>query len=510
MGGRASGTPRDALRTLEAVERRLGVLDRRIGLADWAMYTGQADERSVVHWQSVRAEYLREPEHQRLLQRSTGSPGPTSIDRRTELLRRALLDANVEQAPEIVRLRSRLQGRIVRFRPRWKGQRVGRVEVYEALRTSADRGERERAWRAEGPLHRSLETPLRELIGLRNDRARAAGYRSFAELRLSFEGVPAPKLRALAQASARPMAPLVRSLRDETERRTGDSEWAPWDLRYALEARAPLPKEPFPGDRMVETVQRGLRSWGIPPARLDVRIVRCDLPFGGLTIAPRIPNDVRILVHPAGGWEYYMVLFHEYGHAVHFRTVDQPTHLLRNPDVGFAGFAEGVAGVFEQIASDPAWLGTVRGLDPQVVSEFCRRRAEAAVLEAASVALGIESELRLYERPDQDPRPAVRALARRWFRYDEYESRSWADSFFVTHPVYYQSYLLSQLFRAQVLEALRRETAGPLWPNRRAGPWLADAFLSSGARYDWTNRLAEVTGRPLSSDAFVGTLNAVG
>jgi hypothetical protein len=510
MGASGQSSPRDALREFDAVEKRLSVLDRRIGLADWAMYTGKADERSVVRWQTVRAEYLRDPSRLRLLLRSPDPSGSSVLARRTELLRRAVLDANVEQSPEIVRLRSRLQGQIVRFRPLWKGKRVGRVEVSEVLRTSGDRAERERAWRAEGPLQASLEAPLRELIGLRNDRARAAGFQSFAELRLSFEGVPVPKLRALAHASAKPLARLVSSLRQENERRTGDSEWAPWDLRFALETRAPLPKEPFPGERMVETVQRGLRSWGIPPSRLNVRIVRCDLPFGGLTIAPRIPSDVRILVHPAGGWEYYMVLFHEYGHAAHFRTVDQPTHLLRNPDVGFAGFAEGVAGVFEQIASEPAWLNTVRGLDPNGVSEFCRRRTEATVLEAASVALGIESELRLYERPDQDPRPAVQALARRWFRYDEYAVRSWADSFFVTHPVYYQSYLLSQLFRAQVIDALERETGGPLWPNRRAGPWLADAFLSAGARYDWTDRLAHVSGAPLSADPFVRTVGRAG
>src|SRR4029077_15221498 len=162
------------------------------------------------------------------------------------------------------------------------------------------------------------------------------------------------------------------------------------------------------------------------------------LPFGGLTIAPVVPTDGRILGHPAGGWEHYTVLFHENGPAVPFGSVDQSSHLLRNPDLGFAGFAEGLAGVFEQLATDPAWLGTVRGLDPTGSSEFSRRRRRSAVLEAAGTALAIESELRLYDRPDRDPRPTVRALARRWFGYDDYQSRSWADSFYVTHPVYVQ------------------------------------------------------------------------
>ncbi|MCI4370217.1 MAG: hypothetical protein L3J81_02680, partial [Thermoplasmata archaeon] len=87
-------------------------------------------------------------------------------------------------------------------------------------------------------------------------------------------------------------------------------------------------------------------------------------------------------------------------------------------------------------------------------------------------------------------------------------SRSWADSFFVTHPVYYQSYLVSHLFRAQVSAAMRRETDGPLWPNRRAGPWLTGAFLSNGARFDWNERLRDVTGAPLSAEPFVATVDA--
>jgi hypothetical protein len=500
---------RESIRALDAVERRLDVFDRKIALADWAMYTGRAKDNALQRWQTGRAQYLLGPDRRKLSERLSGALGSPLLDRRAELFRRAVLDAHVEQSPEIVRLRTRLQAQIVRFRPNWKGVKVGRAEIYNTLRSSAVRADREQAWRAEQPLHRALESPLRRLIGIRNDKARSAGYATFAEMRLAFEGVPARRLRTLARASARPLRGLARALRSELAERTGDSAWAPWDLRYALESRAPLPKEPFPGDRMVETVRRALRAWGIPQRRLGVRIVRCDLPFGGLTIAPRIPSDVRILVHPAGGWEYYMVLFHEFGHAVHFGSVDQPSHLLRSPDLGFAGFAEGLAGVFEQVAYDPSWLATVRGLDPGVSAEFARRRRAAAVFEAAGTALGIESELRLYDRPDQDPRPAVRALARRWFGYDDYESRSWADPFYVTHPVYAQSYLLSHLFRAQVIEALRRETARPLWPNPGAGPWLTDSFLAAGARYDWTGRLADVTGESLSADAFVRAATAL-
>jgi hypothetical protein len=494
---------RDAVRALDQVEHRLSVFDRQLGIADWATYTGRGDERATVRLQSVRATFLRSAEVGRLARQLSTPLGSPLLDRRAELLRRARLDADVEQSPEIVRLRGRLQAAIVRYRPNWHGKRVGRAVVYDALRRSRDRSERERAWRAEAPLHDDLESPLRRLIGLRNDRARAAGYRTFADLRLKFEGVSAPRLRGLARSAGSPLRRIARDLHAEHAERTGDRQWAPWDLRFALENRAPLPQKPFPGSRMVPIVRRALSAWGFPPGRLLFPVVRTDQPFGGLTVAPRIPTDIRILVHPKGGWEYYAVLFHEYGHAVHFRSVDQPTHLLRNPDLGYAGFAEGLAGVFEQVGSDPAWLAKMPGLDRAAVEEFARWRARAAVIDVAGHALAFDTELRLYEAPDRDPRSEVHALALRWFGYDEYEVRSWADPFLVTHPVYQQSYLISPLFRAQVVAAMARATSGPFWPNRRAAPWLTESFFAAGARYDWAAHLADVTGHPLSATDFV-------
>jgi hypothetical protein len=494
---------RGTLRELDQVERRLAVFDRRLGLADWAMYRGRGDERTTVRLQSDRAKFLRSAPVDGLARRLAAPLGSPLLDRRAELLRRARLDADVEQAPEIVRLRGRLQSEIVRFRPTWHGKRVGRAVVYDALRRSSDRAERERAWRAEEPLHARLEAPLRKLIGLRNDRARSAGYRTFAELRLCFEGVSAVRLRALTRSAAAPLRGLARDLRSEHADRTGESGWGPWDLRFALEGRAPLPQGPFPGSRMVATIRRGLGAWGFFPRQLRFPVARTDQPFGGLTVAPRIPTDVRILVHPKGGWEYYAVLFHEYGHAVHFRSIDQSTHLLRNPDLGYAGFAEGLAGVFEQIAYDSEWLGTVPGLDRGAAVAFARRNAGTAVFDAASHGLRTEAELRLYAAPDRDPLPEGHLLARRWFGYDEFASRSWADTFLVTHPVYQQSYLISPLFRAQVAAAMGHATGAPFWPNPAAARWLTESFFASGARYDWTTRLADVTGAPLSASAFV-------
>jgi hypothetical protein len=186
---------------------------------------------------------------------------------------------------------------------------------------------------------------------------------------------------------------------------------------------------------MVGTVGRALGAWGLPAERRRFRIVRCDLPFGGLTIAVEVPRDVRVLVHPRGGWEYHWVLFHELGHAVHLSSVQAPSHMERTLEPGYAAFSEGIATAFEQLSDEPNWLASLPGISPAAAEEFARTRRSAPVFYAASYLLGLESELRLYDRPDRDPGPAVQALARHWMRYDPHPVSSWADPFRVTHPV---------------------------------------------------------------------------
>ena len=494
---------RALLREFGRVDRRLGVLDRRIGVADFRMYMGRGDERASVRAQQERARFLVSPDVEELIRRLGARGAPARLARPGELLRRAVLDARVEQDPRVVRLRTRLQSRIVRYRPRWHGRRVGRAVVYDALRTSNDRDERKAAWLAEEPLRRSLELPLRGLILVRNELARQNGFRNYAELRLDLEGLSARKVRSLGRATLPALRHHVRRLRAEVEAQSRLEGWAPWDLRWAVHRRESLDDRLFPGRTMLPVVDRALRAWGFPKSTGRFRIARCDIPFGGLTIAVDAPKDVRVLVHPRGEWEYHMVLFHELGHAIHSASVRPRTHLERTLDPGFAAFSEGIATVFERVAEDPGWLSSLRGITPAAARSFAAARSSYAAIFAPAYLLGFETELALYERPDRDPGREAAERARQWYGYDEHPVMAWGDPFRVTHPVYVQSYLLAHLFQEQVVQAMRRATGGPLWPNRRAGPWLVRSFLAPGAKFDWLERLRAVTGASLSATPFV-------
>jgi hypothetical protein len=255
---------------------------------------------------------------------------------------------------------------------------------------------------------------------------------------------------------------------------------------------------------MLPRILRAVREWGFPTERMHFRTVFHDIPAGGLTLAPDPPRDVRILVHPRGGWSSYMVMFHEVGHAVHSASIRSPRHLLRWSEnvPGFGAFHEGIAGLFEGIPGRREWLRTVPGLERKAGERFADREKATGPVDAAYHAVWLRTEQRLYENPRRDPMPEVARFERRVFGFDEYPPLSFVDSFFVEDPVYASNYLLAMLFEAQLTQTLRKLFGEPLWPNRKVGPCLVRHWFAPGSFIDWVPHLKEVTGRPFGVAAF--------
>jgi hypothetical protein len=489
---------------IDGIEHRLAPIDRAILVAEWRLTTG-ASRTGAGPWQERRHRLLGTPgllESTRAFL-AVGYGG--SLERRLALLERTMLESRIEQDPEIVRLRGRLQARIASYRPTWHGRKVRRAVPWKAVRTSPDRQERRRAHYSEEPLYRALEDDLLRLVALRNGKAREYGFRSYPEYRLSFDRLSVARFEELTEAALRHVPAEMRRRRDEFQDRTGTRGWYPWDLAYGAYLAQGLSDTYFPGSEMLRAVLHGVRGWGVPPATLRFRVTRHDLAAGGLCLAPDPPRDVRVVIHPGkGGWVEYMVLFHEVGHAVHSASIRGRTHLLRWHEgiPGFGGFHEGIGEFFCLIPESEAWLRSRSDLSAEAIRSFRSDVVRSPLSNVAFLAHWIGLELGLYLRPNEDPSERSRRLERRIFGFDAHPARSFADSFFIEAPIYATSYLIATLFRAQILRAVRDQVGGPIWPNRRVGPWLIDRWFRGGSSFDWLPRVREVTGSPFGAGAF--------
>jgi peptidyl-dipeptidase A len=496
-------TDRDARTFIDQVERRLAPIDQEILRAEWRLAVGRS-RTGAGPWQERRHRLLSDPELlAQVLRLRPGTAGGL-LRRRFDLLERAILATRIEQDPEVVRRRSQLQATVTAFRPTWHGRRVGRAVVRNALRKNRDRDERRRAYYAEDPVYVSIEDELRELVALRNEKARAFGFRSFPEFQLSFDGFSIARLERLMNDALRHVPAAVRRCREVFEDRTGERGWYPWDVDYARELMAGLPDRAFPARGMLASVRKGVEAWGFPRSAFRFRVDRHDITSGGYCIAPDPPRDVRIVVHPSHGWLEYSTLFHEVGHAVHSASIRAPSHLLRWHEFvpGYGAPSEGVGGFFELIPESEAWLRTRTGLSAERIEPFVEVQRNDPLRVMALLVGWIRAELTLYLHPERDPRKESERYGREVLGYDAYSQRSFADSFFIDIPIYATSYLFATLLRPQLLRGVLSEVGGSVWPNPKVGPWLVDRWFRPGSTYDWGPRLAEVTGRPFSAKAF--------
>ncbi len=497
-------------RFLLEIDRRLERLDRAILISDFNQQAGRSS-RGPERWQLARSALLSDPALLPWVRSARESRWPARLARELELLERIALEARVEESPEVVRLRNELARRVVRFRPLWKGRRVDRVIPRRALREDPDPEVRRRGYYAEEELHRSLEAPLRTLIELRNERAREAGFRDLSEMRLGFSGIRPDEFDGLCEEVLRTAPGALRALRDRRDRSEADHGWHPWDVAYARERLARPPDALFPKGRMLPRILQAVARWGFRTGSMHFRVVFHDLPAGGLTLAPDPPRDVRILVHPVGGWSAYHVMFHEVGHAVQSSLVRVPGHLtLWHENVpGFGGYHEGIGALFEEIPRDGAWLAGM-GVERPLASEFARVRREGELGDAVSTVLWAQTEMELYRHPGKDPVPALERRRRQLYGFDEYAPPSFADSFWVDLPIYSPNYLFAKLFHHQLAETIRSTLGEPLWPNRRVGPWLTRHWFRDGSLFDWKPRIREVSGSPFGAGAFQRAMRDLG
>ena len=507
-----SGRTRGAAEGLiDRIEGRLGPLDRRLLHDEWRQTMGRPTP-SVERWNVARRALLSAPGLLDEVRAARSLRLAAPVARRFAILERAILEAGIEQSPEIAARRLRLAQRISAFRPRWEGKRVVRAVPRRRFRFDPDRAVRERAWRVEEPLYRPMEEELRTLVVLRNERARALGFRSFPEFRLSLEGMSVPALKELLEEALRLVPAEMRRRRAAFEDRTGERGWYPWDLGHAAQLETGLPEAAFPGASMLPAVTAAVRRWGFPPSAFRFRVDRHDLASGGLCLAPDPPTDVRVIVHPGGGWPSYVALFHEVGHAVSSRSVRQPTHLLRWHEhlPGFAGLAEGEGRFFEQIATTEAWLRSRPGVPLDHLGTIVPHLRRSGLQSIAHLASWVLRELAVYERPSVDADAVARRLGRRIFGFEEFAPLSFADAFSIDLPFYAPSYVYAQLLCPQLTSAALAEVGGPLWPNPRIGPWLIDRWFRDGSSYDWWVRLREVSGRRFGARAFNEEMHRLG
>jgi peptidyl-dipeptidase A len=450
--------------------------------------------------------------------RENGADG--LVRRQLDVLHHALVPNQVPEAlrHRIVSLEASVESRFARHRGVVRGAEVDDNEIRRILRESDDVAERREAWEASKTVGAAVADDVRELAGLRNEAARALGYRDWFALAIDTMEMSEERLFAtLGECDALTAAPFATwkaGVDAELARRFGCAvdELRPWHYEDVFFQEVPVTggldtSHVFAGTDVVALARRTFDGLGLETAsileRSDLypRPGKCQHAF---CIDVDREGDVRVLANVEHDSYWADTMLHELGHGVFdlglgtsLPWLVRDTHLT---------ITEGIAIMMGSLAQDAAWLREVVGIDAEdaeaLDAGLRRQRAAEALVFARWVLVMTSFERAFYADPEADLSTIWWELVSRYQLVTPPAGRSepdWAAKIHVAcSPVYYHTYLYGNLVAAQLRSALERG-AGGLVDRPEAGAFLAERVFGPGQSLRWDRLVEQATGEPLAA-----------
>lgn len=417
------------------------------------------------------------------------------------------------------------------FRGTIDGRPVDENEIYDVLQTSTDRALRRKAWEASKQVGPLVADKLRELVRLRNEAARQAGYPDYYQMSLTLSEQDPAVVRALfadmAERSRAPFEELKAELDGVLAARLGvaPADLRPWDYGDPFFQEAPRVSDRdldafYRGRDVAALVSGYFDGIGLPTAEI---LARSDMfprdrkqPSAYCTDIDR-EGDVRIFCNAEDDEYWTGTILHELGHAVYSDNIDRGLPWgLRNESHPFT--TEAVALLFGRLSKDPVWIAHATGLTAAEITpaaeDLVHTQRVLEVVFARWSLVMVDFERGLYADPDQDLDALWWDLVEKHqfvHRPEGRQAPDWATKIhIVTAPAYYHNYLMGELFASQLLAAMARDlfggqafTAIDTWGNPAVGAWLKERVFAPGERLHWSVLVEQATGEPLTPRTFV-------
>ena len=517
----------------QSITARLSPLDRELGLAWWESSTKaspEADARRAAA-DLARRDVLADPDAFAAV-RDARAANPTN--RELVVLHDAMLPQQLpgDLRRELVDLETSVDAQFTAYRADLNGTRVDDNTLLEILRSSDDSGERRAAWEAGKQIGAEVGDDVRTLARLRNDAARALGFRDHFELALATSELDEFRLfatlREVDELTAAPFRTWKAALDDQLALRFGvdANDLAPWHLDDPFfqdpPASGAVDLDPyFTGADLEAFTTRTYRGLGLDT---DPVLARSDLyaregkSQHAFCIHIDREGDVRVLCNVEPNERWADTMLHEFGHAVYDRDLDpELPWLLREP--AHALTTEGIAMMFGRLVRDPVWLRDVAGVAAADVDALAPQLAAAQraslLVFARWVLVVTHFEQQLYANPDADLDTIWWDLVERFQLIRRPVGRhapDWAAKIHLAVvPVYYQNYLYGELFASQLMERLTngtgREDGASLVDRPSVGAQLHQTVFRAAAGQRWDALIEDATGAPLNARAFARDLD---
>ncbi|MFH0901070.1 MAG: M2 family metallopeptidase [Pseudomonadota bacterium] len=529
------------------IEARLAELNRIDSAAKWKA-TASGRKEDYEEWTAAKLEKKRMLSDRAVFQRlrearaataaATSHPGSTGdsvLERQIEILYAAYLENQIDPSllERTVRLSGQIEERFNTYRTEVDGRRLTDNEVEEVLRSSTDQDYRRKVWIASKGIGKTVAQDLVGLVRLRNEAARQLGYSDYFALSLETAFLEeAPLFELLADLAADTEeayrkektaldAVLARGYRIKA------TDLRPWHYEDRFFQEPPSAgsvtlDDYYRGRDVVDLAARFYDSIGVDTrpviARSDLYARDGKYQHAYCADLDR-QGDVRVMASIVDSPRWMDTILHELGHAIYdigYSGNKELPYLLRTKAHSLT--TEGVAMLMGRLATNPYWMRQFVGIADEEVTKLSaplrdHTRRGALVFVRWGLAL-VHFERELYRNPDQDLSSLWWQIVGKYQLLTAPEGRSepdWAAKIHLTTtPVYYQSYLLGELFAAQLHQTIAEQFFAGQDPwtvvyagSLDVGRFLDEKVFRPGASLPWEELVVHATGRPLGTSAFV-------
>lgn len=377
-----------------------------------------------------------------------------------------------------------------------------------------------------------------EIVRLRNEFARGLGYECFYDMKVSqSEGFNKKTLFGILDQLNADTRPILSQALTALRESKGATATEPHNLSFTLSGDVSKQKDPyFPFENSVDVWTRSFAALGISYKGATMRLDLCDRPgkySNGFCHWPQpawrtqtgewVPSQANFtsLASPSAvgsGHTALVTLMHEGGHAAHFANVEQASPLFSQERAPTSvAYAENQSMFLDSLVSDAEWMAKYaldregRHLPWAVIEQEIRDTHQYEVFMLRSMLAVPYFEKRLYELPAAEVTPERIISLAEEVELDIQGMRASRPLLSVPHiladesAAYYHGYVLAEMSVHQTRAHFEKKY-GYIVDNPAVGKDLAEVYWKPGNSAMFLDLVKELTGEPLTSAAWVASL----
>lgn len=496
-----SATSSDLEFVFDVLDAELAYLTTRYWLTYWRAYQGLPGDLTSI--EAVRTDFLLRPELQDFLVRWRGATGSSMLDRSIEIWLREVVLADTNGRGDAARLRSEIMALVLAAQQPGP-DRPGVADLRRTLKESEDPARRREAWERLGSAADGLVELTRQLISVRNHHARERGHADYPSLVLGLDDLAVTEVfDVVERLHTSTIDAHLEGIR-QVSARHGLDEVRDYDLPFVAFARSKSVQALFPEERLQRATLGALTELGCELGPPDIRVDVTALPYRGICIPVRNPQDVRILLAHGGGFEAYSTAFHEYGHALHWRGGRQKRSFMnyeRGP------ICEMMAQTLALFLRHQATLERHVGLDDTALETWKAASTLSWNQNLRDYYNAVAFEVRAYTTDGVDLNALFAETSARYLGVPAEPTSHWAlTPFLANYPVYRQNYILADIVAANNHRRLK-DDLGRVAANPAAIAELSSAYWESGNGLPWRAKVTSFSGVGLDTDALADVLS---